>query len=46
MKTYDFLKIEFLCELIQKESDQNIKIGRNENFIRHVSAIYNQDLEM
>ena len=33
MKTYDFLKIELVYELIQKELDQNIKMGRNENFI-------------
>ena len=33
MKTYDFLKIELACELIQKELERNIKMGRNENFI-------------
>ena len=36
MKTYDFLKIELVCELAQKESDQNIKIGRKESFIRPI----------
>ena len=35
-KTYDFLKIELVCELAQKESDQNIKMGRKESFIRPI----------
>ena len=39
MKTYNFLKIELVCELMQKELDQNIEMGRNENFIRQMSPL-------
>ena len=46
MKTYDFLRIELICELIQKESHWDTKIWRNENSIRQMSALSNQDLEM
>ena len=34
MKTYDFLKIDIVFELIQKESDSTIEMGRDENFTR------------
>ena len=30
MKTYDFLKIQSLCELMQNESAQNIEKGKQE----------------
>ena len=41
MKTYNFLKIELVCELKQKGCDCNISMGRNENFIRQMSALCN-----
>ena len=33
IKTYAFLKIELICELIQKESDLDVKMERSENFV-------------
>ena len=41
-----FSIIELVCELIQKELDWNIKMGRIENSIRQMSPSSNQDLEM
>jgi len=45
-KTYDILKIKSISKLLQKELALNIEMGRNENFIRQLSALFNQDLEM
>ena len=45
-KTYDILKIKLISKLLQKELALNIEMGRNENFIRQLSALCNQDLEM
>ena len=46
IKTYDILKAKLMDELLQKESAQNMKMERNENFIRQLSTFCNQDLEM
>ena len=44
MQTYDFLKIEWCLNKYKR--NHQLKAGRNVNFIRHMSPLCNEELEI